>query len=60
MVGLAAMTPEDHEHAMDILFTDFYYRHREPDPFEDADAERYQREMHGPIYAEGGEHDGTQ
>jgi hypothetical protein len=59
MVGVAAMNREEYERAMDQLFTDYDYRHRDPDPHEDADAERYQREMHGPIY-EGGEHDGTQ
>jgi hypothetical protein len=60
MVGVAAMNLEAYEHAMDQLFTYYDFRHREPDPHEDADAERYQRETHGPIYAEGGEHDGSQ
>jgi hypothetical protein len=55
----AALNREELEHAVDILFTDYDYRRREPDPHEDADAERYQRETHEPIY-EGGEHDGTQ
>jgi hypothetical protein len=60
MVGVAAMNgpwaiPNDPR-----LYAGNWQRLAEDaDPFEDADAERYQRETHGPIY-EGGEHDGTQ
>lgn len=48
----------DFERAMDALFTDYDFRHRQPDPAEDAEAERYGELIHLPSKPMGGsDHD---
>lgn len=44
----------DFERAMDKLFTDYDFRHREPDPFEDAADEALTEAMHEPHRPMGG------
>lgn len=48
------MNTEEREKAMDMLFTDYDFRHRERDPFEDAETERYEAAMHEPSTPMGG------
>ena len=45
---------EDYEHAMDILFSDYDYRHRERDEWRDADDERRAEQVHAPHASFGG------
>lgn len=57
MVGVGQVSAFDIRQAAEILFGPEWARAHveDADAFEDADAERYQRETHGPIYAEGAE-----
>jgi hypothetical protein len=55
MVGVGAMTdPLGTSAFLDALRSSYDHRHAEPDPQDDAEDERYQRETHEPHKPTGG------